>query len=296
MGHAGRERECRMDTPETNLFGDLLKWFRERRKLTQSALAHKIGKQSRGSIQAWEGGLYFPSDRETLLMLASALQLTDSETDKLLLAAHYAQEYRTQGISFSANEKGEHLYVVDTYIDERGYIPVLDITLHNNGTQTALPTGVEIEILDVGEFHYCDDEDDEDDLTRSLLEVSGTYDVKLSPALKRKRMPVKIAHLLRADEADRFQLRISQDFVNPSLAYVWYYLKIVIFYNEPRRLIEAKPMLLSVPPVGIDSMDVWTSLPTPCAEQNKATLRRMSVLSANTSVSVETTIRQVLGE
>jgi len=296
MGHAGRERECRMDTPETNLFGDLLKWFRERRKLTQSALAYKIGKQSRGGIQAWEGGLYFPSDRETLLMLASALQLTDSETDKLLLAAHYAQEYHTQGISFSANEKGEHLYVVDTYVDERGYIPVLDITLHNNGTQTALPTGVEIEILDVGEFHYCDDEDDEDDLTRSLLEVSGTYDVKLSPALKGKRMPVKIAHLLRADEADRFQLRISQDFVNPSLAYVWYYLKIVIFYNEPRRMIEAKSVLLSVPPVGIDSMDVWTSLPIPCAEQNKATLRRMSVLSAKRSVSVETTIRQVLGE
>ena len=285
-----------MDTSETNLFGDLLKSFRQRRKLTQSALAYKIEKHSRGSIQAWEGGLYFPSDRETVLMLASALQLTGSETDKLLLAANYAQEYHTQGVSFSAGEKGEHLYLVDTYVDERGYTPVVDITLHNNGTQTALPTGVEIEILDVGEFHYCDDEDDEDDLTRSLLEVSGTYDVKLSPALKGKRMPVKIAHLLRADEADRFQLRISQDFVNPSLAYVWYYLKIVIFYNEPRRMIEAKSVLLSVPPVGIDSMDVWTSLPTPCAEQNRATLHTMAELSAIRSASVEATICQVLGE
>jgi transcriptional regulator with XRE-family HTH domain len=171
-----------MDTPETNLFGDLLKSFRQRRKLTQSALAYKIEKHSRGSIQAWEGNLYLPGDRETVLALTRALQLTESETDKLFLAANYAQEYHTQGISFSADEKGEHLYVVDTYIDECGYIPV----------------------------------------------------------------------------------------------------KIVIFYNEPRRLIEAKPVLLSVPPVGIDSIDVWTSLLTPCAEQNKATLRRMSVLSANT--------------
>src|SRR2546421_4950255 len=172
-----------MDSIETGLFGTLLKSFRQRSKLTQSALAYKNEKHSRGSIQAWEGNLYLPGDRETVLALTRALRLTESETDKLFLAANYAQEYHTQGISFSADEKGEHLYVVDTYIDECGYIPVVDITLHNNGTQTALPTGVEIEILDVGEFHYCDDEDDEDDLTRSLLEVTGTYDVKLSPAL-----------------------------------------------------------------------------------------------------------------
>src|SRR5436305_2566650 len=115
-----------MDSIETGLFGTLLKSFRQRRKLTQSALAYKIEKHSRGSIQAWEGNLYLPGDRETVLALASALQLTGSETDKLLLAANYPQEYRTQGISFSADKKGEHLYVVDSYVEERGYIPVVD--------------------------------------------------------------------------------------------------------------------------------------------------------------------------
>lgn len=46
-------------------FGTLLKQFRQRRQLTQLALAYKIGKKSRGSIQAWEdcrygqSGLYF---------------------------------------------------------------------------------------------------------------------------------------------------------------------------------------------------------------------------------------------
>ena len=172
--------------------------------------------------------------------------------------------------------------------------------MHNRGTQSALPIRIQVEVLDVGEFYYCNEEDgdeDEDDLTRSFLIVSRNYDVKLSPALKGKQVSVKIAHQLRADEADHFQLRIGQDFLNPPLAYIWYYLKIAILYStEHERTIEADPVLLSVPPVGIDSMDVWTSLLTPCAEQNRATLRRMSVLSANRSPSVEATIPQVLGE
>ncbi len=286
-----------MDSFETSLFGTLLKSFRQRGQLTQSALAYKIEKHSRGSIQAWESNLYLPSDRETVLALARALQLTESETDRLLLVAHFPQEYHTQGPLLSMAETKESLHLVDTYIYEYD-APVLDITLHNRGTQTALLTGVQVDILDTGEFYYCDEEnEDEDDLTRSFMTVSSNYDVKLSPAFKGKQVPVKIAHQLRADEADRFQLRIGQDFLNPRLAYVWYNLKIAIVYNtEHGRTIEADPVLLSVPPVGIDSMDVWNSQLTPCVEQNRATLRRMSILSKNRSPSVETTIRQVLGE
>jgi tetratricopeptide (TPR) repeat protein len=102
-----------MDSFESNLFGELLKSFRQRRKLTQSALAHRIEKHSRGSIQGWEGSLYLPSDRETVLALAHALQLTEGETDQLLLAAHYPQEYHTQGSI--TQQQGEHEQARDFY-------------------------------------------------------------------------------------------------------------------------------------------------------------------------------------
>src|SRR5438270_1769752 len=174
-----------MDSSEPGLFGALLKSFRQRRELTQSALAYRIEKHSRGSIQAWESSLYLPSDRETVLALARALQLTENETDRLLLAAHYPQEYHTQGTAFSADKTREPLRLADMYIYEHDDAPVLDITLQNSGAMTALPTRVQVDILDVGEFYYCDEEEEEeDDLTRSFVVVSGTYDVKLSPPLK----------------------------------------------------------------------------------------------------------------
>lgn len=284
-----------MDIYETNIFGDLLKQFRKRSKLDQLALAYKIGKRSRGSVQAWENGS-LPRDREMVIALARALQLTESETDKLLLAAHYLQEFRTQGASSSADEKRAHLCLVDTSVNEQSYTPIINMTLHNNGTRTAIPTEVQIEILDVGEFHYYNEDEDEDDLTRSFLPPSGTYGVKLSPALKGECVSVKIFHQLQSDEADRFQLAIDPNVVNPSLAYIWYCLKIAIFYNEPRHKTEAKAIIISVPPVDADITDVWPSLLAPRAERNRATLRRMSKLSANRSDSVEATIRRVLGE
>lgn len=92
-----------MDDPETNRFGDLLKWFRKRVHLTQKGLADAIGDGSHGSVQSWERYLYLPREKETVLALARALRLTESETDRLLLAAHHPQEYNTQG---SGIEKG----------------------------------------------------------------------------------------------------------------------------------------------------------------------------------------------
>lgn len=96
-----------MEIPETNLFGDLLKWFRRRSDFTQERLAHEIGQQSRGNIQAWEASQYLPREREIVLMLARALRLTDSEADRFLLAAHYPQEYHTQGMLASNAEMRE---------------------------------------------------------------------------------------------------------------------------------------------------------------------------------------------
>lgn len=85
--------------PVAPSFGTLLKQFRQRRQLTQLALAYKIGKKSRGSIQAWENGLFLPSERETVLTLAGVLSLSESETDSLLLAAHHQPQYLKPGVT-----------------------------------------------------------------------------------------------------------------------------------------------------------------------------------------------------
>src|SRR5437868_3484820 len=84
-----------MDNSTSNIFGPLLKELRGRRNLTQKALGYKIGKKSRGDIQAWESGRYLPKERETVLALARALSpLTPGEVDRLLLAAHHVPEYQ----------------------------------------------------------------------------------------------------------------------------------------------------------------------------------------------------------
>jgi len=187
------------------------------------------------------------------------------------------------------------LRLVDVYINENDNTPVLDITLHNVGTQVAMPTRAKIEILDVGEFYRCDEEDEDIDETRSFVAVTNNYDVELSPELKGKSKLVKIAHQLGPNETDRFHLTIDQDFRDPALVYAWYYLKITIIYNEQTRNIESMPMLLSVPPVDMQLNNVWVSMNhAACAAQNRATLRRMSTLTANRSDSVETAIRAVL--
>jgi transcriptional regulator with XRE-family HTH domain len=90
----GHEKEDQMDTIEEELFGMLLKQFRERSGLKQLALAYLIGKRNRASIDAWERGLYVPSTPETVLSFAKALRLSESETDRLLMAAHYPPRYQ----------------------------------------------------------------------------------------------------------------------------------------------------------------------------------------------------------
>ena len=88
-----------MDNSTSNVFGPLLRELRVRRNVTQQALGYKIGKKSRGDIQAWESGRHLPKERETVLALARALHalspLTHSEVDRLLLAAHHVPEYQT---------------------------------------------------------------------------------------------------------------------------------------------------------------------------------------------------------
>ncbi|MFL5592418.1 MAG: helix-turn-helix domain-containing protein [Ktedonobacteraceae bacterium] len=82
-----------MDGAESQVFGTLLRDFRERSRLTQEQLAHRIGKQTRASIAAWENGQYLPNNREVVLELARHLRLSEAETDRLLLAARCLPQF-----------------------------------------------------------------------------------------------------------------------------------------------------------------------------------------------------------
>jgi tetratricopeptide (TPR) repeat protein/transcriptional regulator with XRE-family HTH domain len=77
-----------MDTLEDERFGTLLKTFRIRCRLNQQGLADKIRK-SKDTISGWERCLYLPNDREIILKIATILDLTDKEADRLLFAAQY---------------------------------------------------------------------------------------------------------------------------------------------------------------------------------------------------------------
>src|SRR5215469_14453202 len=140
-------------------------------------------------------------------------------------------------MTFTMEDKS--LRLVDIFVHEEDKKPVLDITLYNQGNRTVLPTRAKIEVLEVGEFYDCDG-----DQTRSFIAVTQVHGVVLSPDLRGREQVVKISHLVRPDESDRFQLVISQRIDDPTLAYVWYRLKVTIVYNEQAHDITSQPILL----------------------------------------------------
>ncbi len=178
------------------------------------------------------------------------------------------------------------LRLVDIFIHEDVKNPVLDITLYNRGNQVVLPTRAKIEVLDVGEFYDCDD-----DQARSFTPVTREYGVVLSPSLRGQERVVQISHLLRPEESDRFQLVISQRIDNPALVCVWYKLKVTIIYDEKAHNIISQPILLSIPPVNRNVYDIWGIGDASCIAQNKATLSRMASRTADRSPSVEAAIQ-----
>ncbi|GEM_PF-2832630 len=70
------------DTP----FGELLKHFRKRQRLTQKKLADLIGEHL-NTVGAWERGVWLPASRGKVQELAKALRLTGQESDQLLSAS-----------------------------------------------------------------------------------------------------------------------------------------------------------------------------------------------------------------
>jgi len=67
-------------------FGELLKTFRKRQRLTQRQLAHQLGMHM-NTLSAWELGSYLPATRGLVLELARHLALNEQETRQLLEAS-----------------------------------------------------------------------------------------------------------------------------------------------------------------------------------------------------------------
>src|SRR5579862_1273764 len=75
-----------MQSEPTYAFGEVLKTFRQRRRLTQVQLATALGVH-RHTIGSWEQGEYLPESKGMVLELARLLRLTNQEARQLLEAS-----------------------------------------------------------------------------------------------------------------------------------------------------------------------------------------------------------------
>ncbi len=75
-----------METSDLTSFGELLKSYRKRQRLTQQQLARQLALHH-NTIGAWERGDYLPATRGMILELARCLRLTEGETQTLLEAS-----------------------------------------------------------------------------------------------------------------------------------------------------------------------------------------------------------------
>jgi tetratricopeptide (TPR) repeat protein/DNA-binding XRE family transcriptional regulator len=75
-----------MDSILSSAFGELLRSFRKRRRLTQQQLAEKLGVH-RNTISNWEHGDFLPESKGVVLELARQLHLDEQETRQLLEAS-----------------------------------------------------------------------------------------------------------------------------------------------------------------------------------------------------------------
>lgn len=74
--------------PAVTAFGDLLQRHRERLRLSQTALAERLG-LTHSAVNRWESGSRNPT-RESIGLLSEALRLTAADHDAMLVAAGFA--------------------------------------------------------------------------------------------------------------------------------------------------------------------------------------------------------------
>lgn len=232
-------------------------------------------------------------------MLDNKQQADDAGSQEM--AMHHASAFafevlakleRQQPPSMKAKE--DDLCLVDVCIDEHDPIPKLDITLRNDGTRNVSPIRLKIDVLEIGKFYRYDQKDTSN--TRTYEAVSHTYEPEILPDSKGQHKLVKISHLLRPDEQDRFAVKLDQFTDDPQLVYTWYYLKCTILYNEQNYCLEADPLLLSIPPVDMQVNNVWNLSDETCNIRNIDAIQSMSVLAADRSYSVEYAIQHILNQ
>jgi tetratricopeptide (TPR) repeat protein len=83
---AFQEKGYGMEDSSPSAFGECLKAFRKRSKLTQQGLADRIGVH-RNTIGSWEQGTFLPESKTIVLELARHLQLNAEDTRRLLEAS-----------------------------------------------------------------------------------------------------------------------------------------------------------------------------------------------------------------
>jgi tetratricopeptide (TPR) repeat protein len=81
-----KKKRGNMNSVAPTTFGELLKDFRKRRRLTQAQVAAQLGTH-RNTVGTWEHGDFLPESKGIVLELARALRLDDQETRHLLEAS-----------------------------------------------------------------------------------------------------------------------------------------------------------------------------------------------------------------
>ena len=104
------------DHPGKFTFGDLLRGFRERERVSREKLAAAISRHAR-TIALWETGS-IPSDSDDIKAIQVELSLSNYETDQLLHAADFPLAYNSyivsaQGTHVRLRETDEHILTDD---------------------------------------------------------------------------------------------------------------------------------------------------------------------------------------
>jgi nucleoside phosphorylase len=226
-------------------------------------------------------------------------QQSDAQGNQILAACHasaFAFEILARldypQITKPASQE-EAVGLIDFHVYEQEKAVMLDITLHNSGTKPIFPMRAIIEILDVGEF--SGEREEENNPIRSFLEISHIYEVVLAPRAKSQFLTLKLAHLLQPGDADRFQIRMTQNTLIPGIVAVWYHARISIIYNEHGQSVKSTPFLISLPPITEEMQQYWQGAgSSDGAIENRKTLSNMAGLSGLRSESVNTTIQSML--
>lgn len=109
--------KCRVDMLELAAFGDVLKSFRKRKKISQQALAAKLGVH-RNTIGLWERGDCLPDSRGMVVEVARLLALDEAETRHLLeasltaVATHWLVPYQRNPFLTGHEALLQHLHAL----------------------------------------------------------------------------------------------------------------------------------------------------------------------------------------